>query len=149
MVSVVNASGNPDIDGLLWGWRWDTSSISFSFPTGTAEYSSYAAINGFQAFESVAGDDKQGATRSILTNVSSFTNLTFNETTSSGALLRYAQATSINYTNNSSVAGHTGLHTISTAESNPPELGYNGSAPYSASYAWGDSWYNPNNYDNP
>ncbi|WP_019903589.1 M10 family metallopeptidase C-terminal domain-containing protein [Methylobacterium sp. 77] len=149
MVSVVNATGNPDIDGILWGWKTDRTNITFSFPTSTAEYGSYTTINGFQAFEGVPGDDKQGSVRMIVGNLASFTNLTFTETTSSGAYLRFAQATSINYSNDATVAGHRGLHTISTAEANPPELAYNGNPPYSPAFAQGDSWYNPNNYDNP
>lgn len=145
MVSVVNATGIQDIDGVLWGWKWDSTNISFSFPTGTAEYSSYVAINGFSTFSAL----QRTAARNDLANVASFTNLTFTETTSSGALLRYAEASSVNYTNDSSVATHTGLHSLNTAEANPPELAYGGTAPYSASYAQGDSWYNPTNYDNP
>src|SRR5262245_58176271 len=121
MVSVVNASGNQDIDGVLWGWKWDSTNITYSFPTGTAEYTGYTAINGFQAFNAA----QQTAVRNILANVSSFTNLTFTETTAAGALFRYAEADSINY-GDSAALGNFGLHTISTAEANPPELAYAG-----------------------
>jgi Peptidase M10 serralysin C terminal len=116
-----------------------------SFPTGTAEYTSYAAINGFQAFNAA----QQTAVRNVLANVASFTGLTFTETAGAGALLRYAEADSINYTASSAVAAHFGLHTISTAEANPPELGYLGGAPFSAPYAQGDSWYNHTSYNSP
>src|SRR4051812_35544100 len=131
MVSVVNKSGNDDIDGILWGWKWDSTNIDFSFPTSTAEYSSYTTINGFHAFNAT----QEAAVRTALGNIAEFTNLTFTETTSSGALLRYADASSINYSNDTSVisnsrpGAHTGLHNINTAESNPPEIGYNGAAP--------------------
>jgi serralysin len=148
MTQVVNASGNQDIDGILWGWEWGSGgaqNLTYSFPTGTAEYSGYAAVNGFSSFNTT----QQTAVRSILTNVASFSNLTFTETTGSGAILRYAEASSINYTNNSAVATYTGLHTINTAEATPPELAYNGTAPFSPSYAQGDSWYNPSGYNNP
>ena len=145
MVSVVNATGNQDIDGILWGWKWDATNLTFSFPTGTAEYGGYAQINGFSAFNAT----QETAVRNILANVSSFCNLTFTETTGAGAYLRYAEASSIDYTDDSNVATHTGLHNINTAEANPPELSYNGTAPFSPGYAQGDSWYNPTGYDNP
>src|SRR5262245_42446419 len=148
MVSVVNKSSNQDIDGLLWGWKWDATNITFSFPTGTAEYGGYTTINGFSSFSAT----QQDAVRWTLNQVSSFCNLTFTETTSAGALLRFAEATSINYTNNAAVATHTGLHNpgnISTAEGNPPELSYLGTAPYSPSYAQADTWLTPCDYQNP
>ncbi len=145
MVSVVNPSNNQDIDGILWGWKHDTTNITYSFPTGTAEYSAYAQVNGFSSFNAT----QQDAVRSILANVASFCNLTFTETTAPGALFRYAEATSIQYTTDSNVATYTALHNIDTAEATPPELGYNGIAPETPAFAQGDSWYNPTGYDNP
>ena len=115
------------------------------FRPAPAEYGSYTAINGFSSFNAT----QQDAVRWTLDQVSSFCNLTFTETAAAGALLRYAEATSINYTNNAAVATHTGLHNINTAEANPPELSYMGTAPYSPGYAQGDSWYNPSGYNNP
>ena len=148
MTVVVNASTNPDIDGILWGWAWGdggAEALTYSFPTATTEYTNdgYVAINGFSAFNAA----QQTAARNILTNIASFCNLTFTETTAAGAELRFADATAINYTNNSSVATNTGLHNIPTAEANPPELAFNGTAPFSPLYAQGDSWYN--GYTNP
>ena len=29
MVSIVNASGNQDIDGILWGWKYDLTNITY------------------------------------------------------------------------------------------------------------------------
>jgi serralysin len=145
MVSVVNATNNQDIDGILWGWKHDVTNITYSFPTGTAEYSSYAQVNGFSSFNAT----QQNAVRSILTNVASFCNLTFTETTGTGALFRYAEATSIQYTTDANVATYTDLHDIDTAEATPPELAYNGTAPFTPAFAQGDSWYNTTGYDNP
>jgi VCBS repeat-containing protein len=143
MTVVVNASTNPDIDGILWGWAWGdggAETLTYSFPTATTEYTNggYVAINGFSAFNAA----QQTAARNILANIASFCNLTFTETTAAGASLRFADATAVNYTNNSSVATHTGLHDVPTAEANPPELAFNGTAPYSPLYTQGDSWYN-------
>ena len=100
MVSIVNASGNQDIDGILWGWKYDLINISFSFPTGTGEYSSYTQVNGFQGFSAFQAN----AARQALNNIASFTNLTFTETTASGAQLRFAKASSIDYTDDSTIA---------------------------------------------
>jgi hypothetical protein len=50
MTQEVGLTGNQDIDGILWGWEWGTGgaqNLTFSFPTGTAEYGAYTAINGF------------------------------------------------------------------------------------------------------
>ena len=148
MTQVVNISGIPDVDGILWGWEWGTGgaqNLTFSFPTGTAEYSSYAQINGFSSFNAT----QQTAARTALADVASFCNLTFTETTGAGATFRYAEASSIDYTDDNTVAGHTGLHTLSTAEANPPELAYGGAPPYSPLFSQGDGWFNPTNYDNP
>ena len=148
MTIEINRSNNQDIDGILWGWAWGNGgpeSLTFSFPTGTAEYTGYAAINGFSSFNVTQAE----AVRDVLANIASFCNLTFIETTASGATLRYAEATSVNYTNDSNVARFTGLHSIGTAEATPPELAYNGVAPLTPGYAQGDSWYNPTGYDSP
>lgn len=153
MTVAIGLSGNTDIDGLLWGWAWGSggpTNLTFSFPTGTAEYTDngYVQIDNFNAFNAT----QQTAVRTALANVASFCNLTFTETTATFAVLRYANASQVNYTNDSSVASNTGLHQLGnsgTAEANPPELAYNGNAPFSAPYAQGDSWYTNGGYTNP
>jgi len=147
MTSVVAPTGNDDIDGILWGWKFDSSNLSFSFPTtgGTAEYPDYEAINGFDPFNAT----QQTAVRAILGNIASFTNLTFTETTAAGAVMQYAGATSINYTDDATVAGKTGLFTLGTAVGSPPELAYDGNPPFAPTYSQGDTWYNATGYDNP
>src|SRR5438445_11275685 len=143
MVTVVNASGDQDIDGILWGWKYSSNTISFSFPTSTSEYSSYAQVNGFAAFSAFQAN----AARQALNNIASFANLTFSETTSAGAQLRFAKASSIDYTDSSTVAQYTGLHTISTAEGNPPTAQDGSTPPFTPGYAQGDMWFNPNGYN--
>ena len=91
MTQAVGLTGNQDIDGILWGWEWGTGGAqnpTFSFPTGTAEYVGYTAINGFSSFNAA----QQTAVRTALANVASFSNLTFTETVAAGAVLRYAEA---------------------------------------------------------
>lgn len=145
MVSIVNASGNQDIDGILWGWKYDLTNISYSFPTGTAEYSSYAQVNGFQGFSAFQAN----AARQALDNIASFTNLTFSESTFGGAQLRFAKASSIDYTDNGTIAQKTGLHSIGTAEGNPPTAAFGSTPPFTPAYAQGDMWFNPSGYNNP
>jgi hypothetical protein len=61
----IGPSGSPDIDGVLWGWCWQANQpnfhtlLTFSFPTSTAAYLGYTAVNGFEAF-----NDKQLAAAS-------------------------------------------------------------------------------------
>jgi hypothetical protein len=151
--TAVGLSNNTDIDGILWGWRWGTGinnsnaplNLTYSFPTATTEYTNggYVSITGFAAFNAA----QQAAITSILNEISSFANLSFTETANAGATLRYADATALNYTNSATVAGNTGNHNLPTAESNPPELAFNGNPPFSASYAQGDGWFN--GYTNP
>ena len=145
MVSVVNASGNQDIDGILWGWKYSQTNITYSFPTSSTEYGGYAQVNGFQSFSTFQAN----AARQALNNIASFTNLTFTETTSGGAQLRFAKASSIDYTDSSSVAQNTGLHTIGTAEGNPPTAAFGSTPPFTPGYAQGDTWFNPSGYNNP
>lgn len=134
----INLSNNQDIDGILWGWRWGNGgaqNLTFSFPAGTAEYIGYESITNFDSFNAA----QQTAVRTIRDNIASFSNLTFTETTNTGATLRYAEADSVNYTNDNNVAREeTGDHILNTAEANPPELASNVAAPYSAPYAQGD-----------
>jgi VCBS repeat-containing protein len=150
MTVEVGLTTNNDIDGILWGWAWGNGGsllLDFSFPTGTAEYTdnSYVSITGFSAF--TAG--QQAAVRTSLDMIESFSGLSFVETTQTFAVLRYAGASAVNYTNDSDVALNTGNHTIGTAEANPPELEYDGDAPFSAPYAQGDSWYSAGLGANP
>ena len=149
--TVVNLSGNNDIDGILWGWAWGAQNVphnlTFSFPTSTVEYinGGYVQIDNFNSFNAA----QQTAVRTALANIASFCNLTFTETNAAGATLRYGNADNVNYTNNNTVAGHTGLHDLPTAEANPPELAFNGNPPFSAPYAQGDGWFGNGGYTNP
>ena len=123
---VINASGNADIDGILWGWRWDHNAITYSFPADTSSYlnNGYVQIVSFQALNAV----QQDAVHAIVANIATFANLTFSEV-SGFATLRYADASQVNYTNDNTVAGYTGLHQFgpfATAEANPPELAFGG-----------------------
>ena len=47
MVTVVNASGNQDIDGILWGWKYSSSQYHLLVPDQHVGYSRHAQVNGF------------------------------------------------------------------------------------------------------
>ena len=151
-VSEVNLSGTQDIDGILWGYKWNATALTYAFPDARSDYVGYQEINNFQAFNA----DQRGAVVEILNDISSFTNLTFTPGSHEGATLRFAEATTINYSDNDTVLGRTGLHRPGfpntgpgTAEANPPEEIFNGGTPTSAKFAQGDSWFNTRDYDVP
>jgi len=145
MVVEVGKTGDASIDGLLWGWRWDKTSFTYSFPTSASAYRGYEEIENFSAFN----DDQIAAVRSIFAMISGVTGLTFTETTSRSADFRFAEATAVNYTDLDFLARETGLWEIKTAEANPPELPYGGDPPLKPVFAQGDSWYNPYDYNHP
>ena len=144
----VDATGNRDVDGILWGYKWDARSLTYAFPASTAEYlkDGYVGIEGFRAFDAA----QQAAVKAILASIASFTGLTFRDVsgTATKGLLRFAEADRMNYTDDEDVALETGWHVpgSASAEANPPELGFDGAAPYSAPYAQGDGWYSRGEY---
>ena len=91
----VNLTGDPYIDGVLSGTRWDVSSLTYSFPTSAAyyEYSGEPGTN-FEAFTAV----QQDAVRMVLANYSATANIAFTqvaETSSQHGTLRYAESDSL------------------------------------------------------
>lgn len=42
----VTATGVQDVDGLIYGTRWNTVNISFSFPSSASQYGSYSHLSG-------------------------------------------------------------------------------------------------------
>ena len=87
--SSVAASGNQDIDGLLAGMKWATSSLTYSFPTSAAAYG-YSFNNEKTTF-GVLSSTAQDVVRSVLAFYSSVANLTFAaSSSSSNGDLRYA-----------------------------------------------------------
>src|SRR3954447_26866202 len=138
----INKSGNQDIDGLLWGYRWDTTNLTYSFPTSSTQYTSngYASATGFQALTAA----QQTAYAQIIANINGFSglNLTLDSDPNGIAEIRFAMAGSINYggINNK-------VHTPGdgTAEGNPPD------PTFGNAYQWGDVWFNTARgvYNNP
>ena len=43
MPTLVNLSGNQDIDSVLWGYKWDTTALTYGITTSVNDYSNYPA----------------------------------------------------------------------------------------------------------
>lgn len=71
----VGNSGNPDIDALLAGSRWDSTKLTFSFPTSESHYDYDGEPVSFQPLTEAMKD----AVREALAIISQYTNLTFTE----------------------------------------------------------------------
>jgi serralysin len=125
----VNLSGNQNIDGLLWGYRWDPTNLTYSFPTGTAEYGGYTSVSGFEAFNPA----QQAAAVRAIGQINAFSGL--NITVATVAHLRFAEANSINTGN--------GTRSVTTALGTPPD------PEQYPSFSWGDMWFNHTDYNNP
>ena len=83
----VTESGDGDIDALLWGAKWSTGNLFFSFPTSATLYSYDGEPDqGFQQFTPELKD----AVRQAFGIFGQYANLTFTETTSNTADLRLA-----------------------------------------------------------
>src|SRR5215813_1303018 len=95
-VTTVTWTGNQDIDGLLEGYKWGETSLTFSFPSDGSFYGShYATTNnantiGFAPLNAA----QQAAAVSVFAQYSAVSGLTFtqiNETSTQHATLREAQ----------------------------------------------------------
>lgn len=115
----VAMTGNPDIDGVLSGIKWATTSLSFSFPTSMSFYG--YSLSGFEAFNAA----QQAAAEAALSQYSSVSGLVFTEVTESASVhgdIRFAEEDN---------AG-----TAYAYYPSPSEFG-------------GDAWFNHSNFNNP
>ena len=132
MATSVTASGNPEIDGILWGWRMSSSNLTYSIPTSAAEYA--YGVSGFQAMTDPA---QSAAIHQIMAQYESVSGLDFSFTTNSGAWIRFAEANSIDLDSDG------GFESIPTARGIVPD------ANEFPGYAHGDTWYNHTDYNSP
>src|ERR1043165_1762910 len=93
--STVTPTGNPYIDGVLYGTKWAVNSFTYSFPATASRYGSpygdNEPSNNFEALNSVQMD----ATRKVLANYSAVANVTFQEVTETStnhATIRLAES---------------------------------------------------------
>lgn len=82
-----------DIDALISGSQWDTSRLTYGFPTSPSQYADDShdgePDNNFEAFNAV----QQAAVRSILATIANVSNLSFTVAANPGtANLRYAMS---------------------------------------------------------
>jgi len=139
MPTPVSPTGDSNIDGVLWGWRWDSTDLTVSFPTTAAPYAGYTTIENFTPFSVF---QTAQIVDYALTNLAGLTNLTFTIDPSGFGDLRFGQATGIDY---GPTHFNPGLHAPGdgSAEANPPD-------PYwTPDYAQGDSWFTTGVYANP
>jgi len=91
----VPLSNNQDVDGLLSGYKWSATSLTYSFPGSAALYESgYGNGEPKDRFEAL-NPVQAGAARSALSAIASVTNLKFaeiRETASTHAVLRLAMS---------------------------------------------------------
>ncbi len=135
-MSTVALTGNPAIDGILWGVRWDLTSLTYGFATATSEYLGYqvGSIQGFQEFNAT----QKAAVHDIvkLVNAVIATPITFTST-GANANLRFAEASFVNQD------GFGAPGEITTAVGTPPE-------PIQfPSFAHGDMFFNTTDYNTP
>jgi hypothetical protein len=132
----VKLSGDDDVDGLLWGWKWDHKSLTYSFPTSSAEYThnGYAGVTNFEALNAA----QQSAYAGIIANFGDVCGLNFTTTAQENADIRFGECDQIDYSDGkgSHVPGS------NTAEGNPPD-------PRRATVGWGDVWFTHTTYDTP
>ncbi|WP_417525593.1 M10 family metallopeptidase C-terminal domain-containing protein [Marinovum sp.] len=143
MPTAVPLTGNPSIDGILWGWKWDSTHLTVSFPSqqqAAAAYQGYVAAENYTAFTQFQANQ---IVNFGLNNLGVFTDLSFSGDPNGTGNLRFAQATRIDYGQ-----GHftPGLHIPGgrgSAEANPPD-------PHLVpAHAQGDNWFTLGQYSNP
>ena len=83
-VTQATLSGRTYTDGLLSGPKWSGTSLTFSFPTAGNQFTGYSGGEPVTNFAAL-GPQQQDAVRSVLDQVSSFTNLSFSEIVGGGA----------------------------------------------------------------
>jgi serralysin len=94
-IATYGITGDPNLDGVLSGKKWGTTTLTFSFPTKSSFYgSNYASgenLKGFEAFTS----QQANAVRDILKQYASVAKLTFVEKVESATVhgeLRFAES---------------------------------------------------------
>jgi serralysin len=142
--AVTNASGNAEVDALLWDRHWTNNALTFSFPTGTAEYA-YGAQN----FSTLLAQ-QQTAVNEVLAQYAAICNVTFAAPAAgTNANLRFARATATDRNVDGSFTTGDNPATpavepderITTAYGIPPS----NTAPSAYNpREWGDMWFNVN-----
>jgi serralysin len=134
-MSEVALSGDPEIDGVLWGVKWDASGLTYAFPASTSDYSGYplAGISGFSTFGAV----QIAAVNTIMAELSGLIVTGIASGTGATANLRFAEADFVDQDG----FGNPGI--IDTAVGTPPDDTFVGA------YAHGDMLFNHLDFEAP
>ncbi len=135
----VELANNREIDGILWGHRWANPNLTYSFPSSIGEYAGYEGITGFGSFSNF----QSAPIAAIIANFNAVCGLNITYTSGTGANLRFAEATVVDYSDAEGEAPHRPGTPNVTAEANPPD-------PFNIyTHAFGDMWFNPGLYESP
>ncbi|HYH20665.1 MAG TPA: M10 family metallopeptidase [Azospirillum sp.] len=120
---IVGQTGNPAIDTLLEGVKWDTATLSYGFPTTASRWTDYAAgsepFSGFTALNAA----QQSATAAALASWARVANLNFSPMSEPAAVadLRFAGSSGVGtahsyYPSGSDIGGDTWFGTRLSAD---------------------------------
>lgn len=137
---LVQPTGNPAIDGVLWGYKWPTTALTYAFPASASSFAyalqNYAPFNAQQQKASIDILLKDFAAVSGLTFVAGQDPATAN--------IRAANVSGIDYQNRNPPVFTKPADTANTAEANPPDP-----SPESPKSAYGDNLFNPVDFLTP
>ncbi|MGL4397479.1 MAG: M10 family metallopeptidase [Hyphomicrobium sp.] len=142
----VNPTGVAFLDGLLWGYKWDTPALTYSAPTTPNDYFYGPGIHQFEAMNPTQLGLMEKAIRNF-DDVSGLT-LTFTNVLGAGNI-RLAEATALNYYTADPFdprwkpPGGAPGQFPGTAEANVPD------PEHFPDYTWGDVWFNHEFYNAP
>lgn len=134
----VDLTDTDDINGLLWGWKWEHKNLTYSFPTSSDEYTKngYQQVVNFEALN----DAQKTAYAGIIGNFGDVCGLSFTAAAGENADIRFGECDQIDYSDGRGL--HKPAGASNTAEGNPPD-------PRRAVVGMGDVWFNHNNYNAP
>ena len=135
----VHLAHDRDIDGLLWGFKWDHKHLTYSFPASADEYlrNGYKEIQHFSHLSAT----QKAAYQQIIKMYDGVCGLSFSQTHAPNADIRFAQARRINDWDSNHL--HAPGLDPGTAEALAPD-------PNHSPVSWGDVWLstNPRGNDN-
>ena len=134
---LVAKTNNPLIDGVLWGYKWPTTALTYAFPTNASAFA--YALENFTPFNAT----QVSATLAIFNQMAAVSGLTFSAAADpSQGNLRAANVSGIDYQNRVPPVFTKPAGNQNTAEANPPD-------PESIKAAYGDALFNPTDFLNP
>ncbi len=140
-MSLIARTNNQDIDGILWGVKWDLPSLTYGFATSTSEYTGYyfGSIQGFSEFNVF----QKAAVNDIVPMLDGLIGLPITATSDpTMANLRFAEADFVDQ-------GSGFFGTIPTPGNIPTAVGTPPDPFSTQSYAYGDMFFHSLAYISP